>query len=48
MSVQMIDCVSTAVYLKSDSSTEVEWLIMAHRQSMLELDRALLMHFFTM
>jgi replicative DNA helicase len=35
-------------YLKSDSSAEVEWLIMAHRQSMLELDSARLMHFFTM
>lgn len=35
-------------HLKSDSSTELAWLIMAQRQSMLELDRALLMHFFTM
>lgn len=35
-------------YLKSDSSSVVEWLIMAQRQSMLELDRALPMHFFTM
>ena len=37
-----------AEYLKSDSSAEVEWLIIAHKQSMLELDKALLMHFFTM
>lgn len=35
-------------HLKSDSSTELAWLIMAQRQSMLELDKALLMHFFTM
>lgn len=34
-------------YLKSDSSSVVEWLIMAQRQSMLELDRARPMHFFT-
>lgn len=35
-------------HLKSDSSSVVEWLIMAQRQSMLELDRARPMHFFTM
>lgn len=34
-------------YLKSDSSSVVEWLIIAQRQSMLELDRARPMHFFT-
>lgn len=35
-------------HLKSDSSAELAWLIMAQRQSMLALDRALPMHFFTM
>lgn len=34
-------------HLKSDSRAMLAWLIMAHRQSMLELDKALLMHFFT-
>lgn len=34
-------------HLKSDSSAMLAWLIMAQRQSMLELDKALLMHFFT-